>query len=117
MKNPYLRKQRGASTLEEQTNSNRSPNNKHEYEYENEINSKDVRRALQDFLQSSANECNVTAMNTSFSVSSHAMRQRKLLRKVVFELKHLTTTMKAKTKTRSSDDELFHGDRDRKSVV
>jgi hypothetical protein len=104
MKNPYLRKSQTASTLTQAqanqttsfvnsptgtTRTNNTINNTNK-----SINTNELLRAIQEYLQSkngngASNEMN---MNTSFSVSSHAMRQRKLLRKVLFELQQLVPT-------------------------
>ncbi len=60
------------------------------------MNASEFIQALQEFLSSKNGASNDMNMNTSFSVSSHAMRQRKLLRKATFELQNLAPSFSSR---------------------
>ena len=85
-----------------------------------EASLKNLRHALRDYTNNIQNNTtsnnNQDALNTSFSVASYTIRQRKLLRNVIFELKQISNlTRDYKIQLHSNyddDDHRVEGDED-----
>ena len=84
--------------------SQRSSSNQRKQEEEASL--KNLRHALRDYTNNIQNNSNnhQDALNASFSVASYAIRQRKLLRNVIFELKQVSNLSRDYTIQLHDDD-------------
>ena len=132
VRNPYTKSNSASSqnlsTESCTTNSQPSSNNNDDHrQFSNDSNSDSTNKAsnksklhhyelinaLREYCNhvsvgSNSQQQNDHDLNTSFSISSHAKRQRKLLRNITFELKQITQFSSNNNSGVSNDDEYSH---------